>query len=130
MCIESTLSGFYSQEEGVLSIQGSVLSIILFSLKINDILNQLLCIVYGNLYAYDLSIFCQGKDMCYIERQLQLAINCIIAWANRNSFILSTDKTQCVHLCQVCGIHLDSGIFINQQQISISDTACFSKCYF
>ena len=72
--IGSTLSDFYFQEEGV--PQGSVLSVTLFSLKINSILNQLPHTVHGNLYVDDLNIFCQGKDMRYTERQLQLAINC------------------------------------------------------
>ena len=78
------LSDFHVQEEGVL--QGSVLSVTLFSLKINDILNVLPQTVYGNLYVDDLNIFCQRKNMRYIERQVQLAINHIIAWTNRNGY--------------------------------------------
>ena len=58
------LSDFYFQEEGV--PQGSVLSVTLFSLKINGILNQLLNVVHGNLYVDDLNIFCQGKKTRYI----------------------------------------------------------------
>ena len=68
MRIGSTLSDFYFQEEGVL--QGSILSVTFFSIKINGILNQLPNTVHGNLYVDDLNIFCQGKDMRYIERQL------------------------------------------------------------
>ena len=44
----------------------------LFLLKINSILNQLPNTVHENLYVDDLNIFCQGKDMRYNERQLQL----------------------------------------------------------
>ena len=105
--------------------QGSVLSVTLFSLKINDILNQLPRTVHGTLYVDDLNIFCQGKDMRYIERQLQLAINRIIAWTNKNGFSFSIDKTHCVHFCRLRGIHPDPEIFINQRQISVLDTARF-----
>ena len=112
--IGSTLSDFYYQDEGV--PQGSVLSVTLFSLKINSILNQLPHTVHGNLYVDDLNIFCQGKDMRYIERQLQLAINSIIKWTNKNVFFSSTDKTHCVHFCHVRGIHPDPQIFINKFQ--------------
>ena len=94
--------------------QGSVLSITLFSLKINNILNQLPCTVHSNLYVDHLNIFCHGKDMRYIERQLQLAINCTIAWTNKNGFTFSIDKTHCVHFCHVPGIHPDPELFINQ----------------
>ena len=48
------LSDFYLQEEGV--PQGSVLSVTLFSLKINNILKQLPSTVYGSLYEDDLQI--------------------------------------------------------------------------
>ena len=62
--VGSTLSDFYVQE-GV--PQGSVLSVTLFALKINSILNVLPQTVHGNHYVDDLNIFCQGKDMRYIE---------------------------------------------------------------
>ena len=61
--------------------------------------------------------------MRYIERQLQLAINRITTWTNKNGFSFSVDKTHCVHFCRIRGIHPDPEIFINQQQISVSETA-------
>ena len=72
---DSTLSDFYFQEKDVPQV--SILIVILSSLKINSILNQLPHTVHGNLYVDNLTVFCQGKDN---GRQLQLAINCIIAW--------------------------------------------------
>ena len=110
---KSVRKNFYLRVKKVILIQdkqspqGSVLSVTLFSLKINGILNQLPNIVHGNLYVDDLNIFCQGKDMKYIERQLQLAIKGIIAWTNRNDFTFSTDKTYCVNFCRIRGVHPD-----------------------
>ena len=43
----------------------------------------------------------------------------------KNGTILSNDKTHCVHFSRVRGIHPDPELFINQRQISISDTAHF-----
>ena len=63
--------------------------------------------------------------MRYIERQLQLAINRIIAWINKNGFIFLIDKTHCVHFCHIRGVHPDPEIYINRQNISVSDTARF-----
>ena len=62
---------------------------LLFSLKVSGILNRLPHSVHGNRYIDDLKIFCQRKDMKYIERQLQLALKRIIAWLNRNGFTFS-----------------------------------------
>ena len=121
----SILSDFYFQ--GVPQVR--VLSVTLFSLKINDILNQLSHTVHGNLYVDALNIFCLGKDMLYIEWQLQLAIK-HFSWTNKNSFFLSTDRTHCMHFCRVHGVYSDPEIFINQRQISVSDMARFLSIIF
>ena len=63
--------------------------------------------------------------MRYIERQLQLAINRIIAWTNKSGFLFSNDKTHSVHFCCVRDVHSDPEIFINRCLISVSDTAKF-----
>ncbi|GBM73855.1 hypothetical protein AVEN_60625-1 [Araneus ventricosus] len=62
------LSDFFIQEEGV--PQGSVLSVTLFSIKINGILNQLPFTVKGFLYVDDLYVSCAGEDMNVIQRQV------------------------------------------------------------
>ena len=70
-------SDFFLQEKGVPQV--GVLSVTLFSLKFNGILKQLPVTVNGSLHVDDLQIPCQGKDMCFIERQLQIPINGIIS---------------------------------------------------
>ena len=121
--IGSVLSDIFLQEEGV--PQGSVLSVTLFSLKINGILNQLPIAVKGSLYVDDLQISYQGKDMLFIERLLQIAINHITSWTNKSGFNFSADKTSCVHFCRLRGIHPDPEVFINHRQISVVDTSHF-----
>ena len=103
--------------------QGSVLSVTLFSLKINSILNQLPHTVHGNLYVDDLNTFCQGKDMRQNERRLQLDINRIIVWTNKNGFLFSADKAQCVHFYRIRDVHPDPDFFMNKCLISVSDMA-------
>ena len=97
------------------------MSVTLFSMKINGILKQLPSAVYVD----DLHISCQGKDMRFIKRRLQIAINRIISWTNANDFYFSTDKTSCVHFCRLRGILPDPEIFINRRQISVVDTCRF-----
>ena len=66
--IGSTLSDIKNQEEGVL--QGSVLSVTLFSIKIN-ITKCLTPGVNGSLYVDDLLICYRSKYIYAIERKLQ-----------------------------------------------------------
>ncbi|GBM82843.1 hypothetical protein AVEN_272421-1 [Araneus ventricosus] len=76
------MGNFYSdhfiQAEGV--PQGSVLSVTLFIVHLSQILSHLPSSVHGNLYVDDLQISCQGSNMHLIERQLQNAVNKLVAW--------------------------------------------------
>ena len=128
VCIGFTFSNFYLQEEGV--PQGNVLSVTLFSLKITDILNQLPPTVHSNPYVEGLSIFSQGKDMRYIERQLQLDMEHIIAWTNEMAlFFQLTKYIVCTFVMYVVFI-MTQRFFINKRQISVLDTACFLGIFF
>lgn len=90
MCIGRIVSNFCSQEE---VLQGIVLCMTFFAIKINDILNQWHQCMHGTLYVYDFKILCKGQDMHFIDRQLLTAINHIIQWTNKSVFIISQDKT-------------------------------------
>jgi ribonuclease HI len=114
--IGNTVSENFIQEEGV--PQGSVLSVTLFIVAINDILNQIPFSVSGNLYVDDLHISCAGTNMNFIERQLQRAINKIVKWSGENGFTLCPSKTYGVHFCRKRGLHPDpeilfAGVTIN-----------------
>ena len=103
---------FFFRRKGV--PQGRILSVTLFSLKINGTLNQLYVTVSGSLYIDDWQISRQEKDTRFIEHQLQTAINRIISWTNNNGFNFSTDKTSSVHFCRM-----------NHRQISAVDASRF-----
>ncbi|GBN79631.1 RNA-directed DNA polymerase from mobile element jockey [Araneus ventricosus] len=106
--VESEFSDFFIQEEGV--PQGSVLSVTLFILKINNILKQLPTSVRGYLYVDDLYISCTGTNMHFIQRQLQTAVNNVTQWCNSNGFTISTSKTAGVHFCRKRNLHNDPEI--------------------
>ncbi|KAG8183367.1 hypothetical protein JTE90_008270 [Oedothorax gibbosus] len=76
----------YDQHGGV--PQGSVLSVVLFTLKINDIVKQLPLTVKGTLFVDDFQISCASANMSTIERQLQIAIRKITDWTNTNGFVI------------------------------------------
>ena len=86
--VGTTLSGLQGQEEGV--PQGSILSVTLFSIKINNIVN----IVKNpgvdcSLYVDDFLICYRSKHIYTIERQLQQCLNKIQNWALENGFKFS-----------------------------------------
>ncbi|MBJ3201406.1 hypothetical protein JGB54_23300, partial [Salmonella enterica subsp. enterica serovar Agona] len=63
--VGSTLSSHFSLEEGV--PQGSVLSVTLFILRINDIFRQLPLTVRATGFVDDLQIFCSSVNMRLAE---------------------------------------------------------------
>ena len=103
--VGSTLSEAYNQEQGV--PQGSILSVTLFSLKINNIVKCLNPGVDCSLYVDDFLIFYRSKNMNTIERQLQLNLNKIQKWSTENGFRFSKSKTVCMHFCHLRKAHND-----------------------
>ena len=73
VCVGSTLSETHNQEQGV--PQGSILSVTLFSLKINNIVKCLNPGADCSLYVDDFLICYRSKNMNTIERQFQLNLN-------------------------------------------------------
>ena len=93
----STFSASFRQEQGY--PQGSILSIILFIVKINAIRQCLSHLTESSLFVDDFSISCCGKRMTFIERTLQTSINAVHKWATENGFKFSSTKTVCIHFC-------------------------------
>ena len=84
MRIESTLSDFYNQEQGV--PQGATLSTTLFYVKLNYIIK---CLDYKTDGFLNIDAFCicfRSKNMRTIKRRLQQCLNRIEDWATRNGF--------------------------------------------
>ncbi|GBO38957.1 hypothetical protein AVEN_164361-1 [Araneus ventricosus] len=115
------MGNFYSdhfiQAEGL--PQGSVLSVTLFIIHLSQILNFLPSYVHGSLYVDDLQISCQGSNMNMIERQLQNAVNKLVAWCDKNGHTISAEKSRCVHFCRKRNIHIDPNIQIRNAPIPV-----------
>ena len=93
----TTLSGFYTQEEGV--PQGAILSITLFNVKLNNIVKIIAPGVDCSLYVDDFVILFRSSTIAAIERKLQMTINDIIQWTLKNGFTVSPNKTVAMHFC-------------------------------
>ena len=113
--IGSVLSVIMNQEEGV--PQGSVLSVTLFALAINGLSKILPPEIMHTLFVDDFSMSYVASQMALAERRLQLAINKVVEWAEKNGFKFSTTKTVVVHFCRIRGCFLDPDLYLNGQRI-------------
>ncbi|GBN68122.1 hypothetical protein AVEN_224634-1 [Araneus ventricosus] len=99
--------------------QGIALSVTLFILHLSQILSHLPSSVHGSLYIDDLQISCQGSNMHLIERQLQNAVNKLVAWCDNNGHTISAEKSRCVHFSRKRNINLDPNIRIRNSPILV-----------
>ena len=88
----------FIQEEGV--PQGAILSTTLFNVKLNDISKELTTNIKCSLYVDDFNIFIRSSNPQSISRQLQLNINRIVSWTQKNGFTVSVNKTVAMHFCK------------------------------
>ena len=121
--VGSTFSDSHPQEMDV--PQGSILSVTLFSVKINSITQCLKPGVDCSLYVDDFQICYRSSNMSIIERRLQLCLNKLQQWATDNGFRFSKTKTVCMHICQKKGLHLDPQLFLDQCPIPVVEETKF-----
>ena len=92
--VSSAFSRPFLLEEGV--PQGSVLSVLLFAVGINDVVSAVPGGVHCSLYADDLVLYLSGKGLPFLERQMQVAINNVSQWTQSRGFRFSVPKTTAV----------------------------------
>ena len=92
--VGNKISSPFKQEEGV--PQGSILSVALFSIAINNVLSTISPPVNGSLFVDDLAIYCTSYDAVSACKYLQTAIDNISKWADENGFKFSPQKTVAV----------------------------------
>ena len=121
--VGSTLSDLYDQEMGV--PQGSILSVTLFGLKINDIVKCVNPGTESSLFVDDFAACCRSKQLRSIERQLQQCLNKLQKWADENGFKFSETKTVCMHFCNLRRLHDDPLLTIDNNVIPVVKEAKF-----
>ena len=121
--VGDSLSDLFVQEQGV--PQGSVLSVTLFAIAINGIVNNLPVDVHSALYVDDLVIYYSSSHLPSLERKLQLAINRITSWTQRHGFSLSAEKTVAVHFHRRRGIAQEPMLSLLGRPMRFSTSARF-----
>ena len=104
----------FSEEKQEMGVpQGSVLSVILFNIKINNIVKNINCGTDCALYVDDFLICYRARNMNHIERQLQICLDKFHKWTMENGLKFSKEKMKCIHLCNQHKLHLDPVLKIN-----------------
>ncbi|XP_050534883.1 uncharacterized protein LOC126901957 [Daktulosphaira vitifoliae] len=92
--LDNVLSDHTKTENGL--PQGSVLSVTLFLVAINDIFSNIQKPVKYPLFADDCNIYCSGINTKTTVDLLQTSINSLLQWSSKTGFKFSPSKTQCI----------------------------------
>ena len=119
----STMSDTYEQEMGV--PQGSILSLILFSLKINNIVKSVLKGLEASLFVDDFAFCIRAKLLPHAQRLMQLYVNRVQDWVSKNCFKFSRSKTICMQFCNQREHFAEPSILLDETPIKVITAAKF-----
>jgi ribonuclease HI len=121
--VGSSLSEGFVQESGV--PQGSVLSVTLFGVLINDICDSLPPTIHRSLFVDDFAVWVSTSTSVSAQRQLQLCIDGLTRWSLLNGFRFSVGKTVCLHFCRRTRYCPDIVLRLYGQRIPVRNEAKF-----
>jgi ribonuclease HI len=121
--VGSTLSDSFEQEMGV--PQGSILSPVLFSIKINNIVKAVKDDSECSLFVDDFALCARGRGLASLERRLQLCVDRIQGWVSLNGFKFSPSKTVCVHFTNQTKFFPEPSLSIAGVPIKVAEEAKF-----
>ena len=99
--------------------QGSVLSVMLFNIKIDNIVKNINSGTNCALNLDDFLICYRARNMKHIERQLQICLDKLHKWTTENGLKFSKEKRKCVHFCNQCKLLLYPVLKIDRTEIPI-----------
>ena len=105
--------------------QESILSLILFSLKINNIVKSVLKGLEASLFVDAFALCIRAKFLPHAQRLLQLCVNSVQDWVSKNGFKLSTSKTVCMHFCNKRKHFAEPSILLDKTPIKVVTEAKF-----
>ena len=86
-------------------------------IKIDKITTCLPPEINRSLYVDGFLICYSSKNMATIERIMQQCINKILKWTVKNGFRISSNKTKCMHFCQICKMQNQPTLTLNGSEI-------------
>jgi ribonuclease HI len=113
--INNFLSKTISVENGL--PQGSVLSVILFLIAINDVLTVIDKPVKSYLFADDLTITCSGRTLEPTAKLIQNTLNNLQKWSSKTGFKFSKTKTEFIIFTKKINQNITIELSLNEQLI-------------
>lgn len=126
--VGNTLSSDFIQENGV--PQGSVLSVTLFAIAINDITKNIPPSITSSLFVDDLAICFKAKHLASATRQIQMTVTKLQKWASNTGFTFSATKSTCMHFTRNRGLFPEPEIKLYKQNLPFSESFRFLGLYF
>ncbi|GFX26010.1 probable RNA-directed DNA polymerase from transposon X-element [Trichonephila clavipes] len=115
--LRSFYSNIFIQEQGV--PQGSVVSVLLFIIKINSITHHINQGIQCSLYVDDVQISYSSKFLNVSERHIQTTVKNFTKWAEQNGFVFSTEKTVSVVFTRKREVFPNPELFIGRNLIEV-----------
>ena len=115
--LQNHLSESFTQDMGI--PQGSVLSVLLFAIKINSIVKVIPVDTryHISLFVDDFQLAYRHADINIVQKKMQIAVNSIQCWAHQNGCKFSSSKTKMVHFHNKKGIYLSPKINLYNKKI-------------
>lgn len=110
----------FSLENGI--PQGSKISVTLFLIVINDILECIQSPVNALLYADDLTIYVTDKNLTKAQNLIQSVINKLMKWSEHSGFQFAAEKMSVVHFHRFRKPQPVLKIYMNSVQIKQNDS--------
>ena len=105
--------------------QGSILSLALFNIKINNIVKAVLKGTDCSLFVDDFALCVSGKTLNRVERAMQLCVNSVQKWVTENGFKFSASKMVCIYFHQKYVFSPDPNILLGKTPIKVVREAKF-----
>lgn len=118
--IGDTLSDERTLENGI--PQGSTISVTLFLIAINKLVESIDNSIGKSLYVDDLIIYFSGRHLYEVEEKLQTVINQLIEKADSLGFRFSSSKTHCIDFCRLRTRHNDPTLYIKGNRLEVKNT--------
>ena len=130
--VGSVFSTVKEQREGV--PQGSVLSVMLFLIYINSLVDYIQIkhpSIQCSLFADDFALYFSAINLDAAVQKVQDAVNLASHWASIHGFKFSTSKTVAVHFCKTTPrVNAPQNITMNGQIITYEPFVKFLGLYF
>ena len=110
--------------------QGSILSPVLFSLKINNIVESVLKGSEASLFMDDFALCIREKFLPHAQRLMQLCVNSVQDWISNSGCKFSTSKTVCMHFCNQRKHFAEPSILLDKTPIKVVTEAKFPGVIF